>query len=276
MRWLSPQLIAAIQSPKKTGLNCLLADVDFYYIEDFYYSVFCCLSLLNPPDRASGMQFASTNQRGNMKFKDILLGLLVGSTLASGAAHALMVERTTEINLSLLNLPASELTVVAPLTPFTLDVGDKFVFHLNFGGSALKITDLVAAPYEYIGFNFPSNPVGQTGFAYNGKFHFEGVKGDLLLNDVSYGFGGPIGGFIPYGNLTDTEFSFTGITYTVDVWYKEPRRPAFTSNQVEFRVMNIGATSAVITSIPEPDSIALIGLALSGLAASRRMRVAIS
>ncbi len=120
---------------------------------------------------------------------------------------------------------------------------------------------------------FLSNPGGQTGFAFGGHWYFEDVVGDSLANNLLYYYGGPIGGSTSNINLTDSSFSMSGITYTVDVNYKENGRPHFTADAVQFHAYTGGRPSDAISAqvVPLPSTISLAALALACLVFTRRM-----
>ena len=208
-----------------------------------------------------------------MNSKNALLIIAAASSIC-GSAFGSLVERTAQLDLSALTLPTPDLQTVIAVSPFSVDVGDTFVFHLEFVGGRLAIRDSVAAANDYIGLQFISNPVAQTGFLYTGTWHFDDVVGDLLANDFSLVYGGPLGGFTANMNLTDTSFSISGITYTINITFKEPGRPAFTSDAVELRAFTGGGPIDAISSqtVPEPATalLAAIGLTSAALARSRR------
>lgn len=205
-----------------------------------------------------------------------LLGVLLVCLAAVGTARATIVERTSDLGLAALTLPTSDLFTNIAVAPFSLDVGNSLIFHLAFVGGRLEIKDSAASLNDYIGLQFLSNPVGQTGFLYTGQWHFEDVIGDLLANDITRGYGGPIGGFTPDINLTDTHFSMTGLTYTVNVTYKENGRPSFTADSVQFRAFTGGRPLDAVSmqSVPEPNTILLMLAASLGLIAARVSRKA--
>lgn len=209
-----------------------------------------------------------------------LIVTAVLSVVASFASDAVasIQHRGAVIDLQALTLPGSDITVEAPLERFVLDVGDTLVFHLQFAGGQLQFDDTGLSSWEYIGLNFQDG--GQSGFLYNGTFHFEGVAGELLENDVTRLFGGPIGGSLSNLNLTDSAFSFSGLTYTVNVVSKEPGRPSFESDQFEFRAIagygQPGGTLSIAgAEVPEPASIVAWSLlAVAGLTLAWRQRQA--
>ena len=139
--------------------------------------------------------------------------------------------------------------------------GDRFVFDLDFGGQRLSVTDYGGDSEEYLGWQFVSNPTGQSGFLWDTTFQFQGVEGDLLTNNFSIQFGGPIGAFLPNWNLTDTEFSFSGISLIFDVFYKEPGRPAFTTEQLDFNGL-FNPDSGRFSVVPIPAAAWLFASAL--------------
>jgi PEP-CTERM motif len=204
----------------------------------------------------------------------IALLIVAAASSMCGSAFGSLIERTAQLDLSALILPTSHLQTVVAISPFSADVGDTFVFHLEFLGGRLAIKDSVAAANDYIGLQFISNPIAQTGFLYAGTWHFNDVVGDLLANDFSLGYGGPLGGFTANKNLTDTSFSISGITYTINITYKEPGRPAFTSDTVELRAYTGGSPSDAISiqTVPEPATAILAAIGLAGTAVSRARR----
>lgn len=189
-----------------------------------------------------------------------------------GTAHGGIVERTAQLDLATLILPTSDLQTVVAVNPFAANVGDTLILRLEFVGGRLEIKDSIAAANDYIGLSFISDPVGQTGFLYTGTWHFDDVVGDLLANDFGLGYGGPLGGFTANMNLTDTSFSISGITYTMNITFKEAGRPAFTSEAVELRAFTGGGSIDAISrqTIPEPGTLALLALSLAALGYSRR------
>jgi hypothetical protein len=212
---------------------------------------------------------------------NMMRGIYVGMVaLALGSASAVagvVVERTVQLDLAALALPTADLNVQLSVDMFTVDVGDTLVFHLQFAGGRLGFKDSTASNPDYVGLSFMSNPPNQTGFLFTGNWDFEDVDGDLLVNDISFLYGGPIGGFTANTNLTDSAFSISGITYTVHVTFKEPGRPPFTADGVGFRAYVGGFPDGSISvqAIPEPAAVALVGAALVGLAATRRRRPAL-
>lgn len=198
--------------------------------------------------------------------KNLLVAFLV-CLISVGGAQATIIERTTELDLRTLALPTSNLHTRIAVDTFSLDIGDSLLFHLKFVGGRLGIKDSAFSVEDYIGLQFLSNPTGQTGFLYTGEWHFENVMGELLANDIKFLYGGPIGGFTANTNLTDSYFSMSGLTYTVNVTYKEIGRPAFTSDSVDLDVFTGGSPVDAVTihSVPEPSSMLLTLAAVVGL-----------
>ena len=165
------------------------------------------------------------------------------------------------LDLGSLSLPQSAIAESVFFDLATVDVGDLFEFHLHFGGQALHITDISGASDEYMGWQFISTPPSLTGFLFNTTFQFEGVQGQLLTNDFNIGFGGPIGAFLPNWNLTDSEFSFTGISLLFDITFKESGRPAFTTQQMDFHAF-FDPGDGQISAVPIPAAAWLFASAL--------------
>jgi hypothetical protein len=207
-----------------------------------------------------------------------LMGALVACLTSIGGAQAAIIERTSELDLAALALPTSDLLTNIAVAPFSLDVGDSLVFHLEFVGGRLVIKDSAVNLIDYIGLQFLSNPAGQTGYLFTGQWHFENVIGELLANDITYSYGGPIGGFTSNTNITDTSFSMSGLTYTVNVTYKEIGRPPFTADSVQFRVFTGGRPADAITmqSVSEPSSVLLMLAAIFGLMVARAGRLTLT
>ena len=203
-----------------------------------------------------------------MAFKDVQSFLTLLITVFSINANAIIIERTATLGMASFTPPTSEFSESVYFDTATIDVGDTFIFHLNFGGGALRVIDLFGDSEEYMGWQFSSLVPGGTGFLFDTTFHFEGVKGNLLTNDFTLGYGGPIGAFLPNWNLTDDMFSFTGITLEFDVWYKESGRAPYETEQMLFNGY-FKPDSGLFIGVPEPNILALLSVGIAVIGFSR-------
>ena len=155
--------------------------------------------------------------------------------LVSGQVGAAVIERNVSVDLDSAIQADSSIITTVYFEKVILDVGDTFIFNMDFGGDALKVNDLIGTSDEYMGWQSVALPeASNTGFGWDTNFLFGGVSGDLLTNDFTLGYGGPIGAFLPNWNLTNTEFSFTDISLVFEIDYKIPGRSSYATEQVRF------------------------------------------
>ncbi len=202
-----------------------------------------------------------------MKIKSILGASIL--LLVSAQAGAATIVRTSSINLDSALLSNTVIFEAIYFNTVTLDVGDTFVFNIDFGGDALKVVDLTGSSNELMSWQSVALPSGSnTGFHWDTTFSFDGVSGDLLTNDFTLGFGGPIGAFLPNWNLTNTEFSFTDLSLVFDIDFKEPGRTSYVTEQIDFRASfnpSGGGRFQAVPPIPIPAALPLFLSALGAL-----------
>ena len=184
-------------------------------------------------------------------------------------AHATVFSRSAVIDLGALasgSLPGSSFgTDPATFAPATLGVGDQLVLDMAFaGGSSLQVAEDGGAT-EFLqwqlGFTGPNG-------IWDSTFTFTGVSGSLLTHSFSAGFSGSWGPF-PVDNLTDSAFSFSGTTLTVDI-SSLTAGPSVTFESV--RLLGNSSDFSVLTAVPAPATLPLVGAGLLALACARRRR----
>ena len=184
-------------------------------------------------------------------------------------AHATVFNRSAVVDLGSLtsgSLPGTDfITTPGSFAPVTLGVGDQLVLDMSFaGGSSLQVAEDGGAT-EFLqwllGFTGPNG-------LWDSTFTFSGVGGSLLTNGFSNSFSGSWGPF-PVDNLTDSAFSFSGMTLTVDI------SSLSSGTSVTFESVRLQGNSAafsVLSAVPAPATLPLIGSGLLALAWARRRR----
>lgn len=146
-----------------------------------------------------------------------------------------------------------------------LDLGDTLVLNFTFAGG-LRYEDLGTPSDEYLGFSVVSDGSGEsTGYLFDTNFLFTVFSGDLTQNNITFGFGGPLGGFLPNFNLTDSALDVFSLTTTTTIDFKEPGRGTFNSQEVNFFAAIFPDGEGVVSVVPAPATLSLLGLGLLGL-----------
>lgn len=204
--------------------------------------------------------------------------LIVPLIAMADPAAALVINRTATVDLAAYGLPSSTMAtaVTSPLNAAaTLNQDDTLIVTATFAnGEALKWTDIAGDSDEFIHLLLRDGPdfVGALGYA--ATLTFNGVSGDLLENGLSSTFSGALSGFF-IRNLTDSMFSFTG--FTIETTITNNADPIMVDGlSINARLNGGTQTGDVFTRVPagmpEPGTLALFGLGLTGLATVRRRR----
>lgn len=158
--------------------------------------------------------------------------------------------------------------------PFVIGVGDTLIFNILFD-SRLQVFDFREATDEYFSFGLNTVP-GSPGFGgtWTSSIEALGARGDIWAGAITLGWMGGGAGFGWGGqgiNITGSQGSFTGIRWTTTITSAREGSPmtiyAFTGVQ-----MGADGIKVVPANIPEPGTLALLGLGLAGLGISRRRK----
>ena len=218
----------------------------------------------------------------------LFIGLLVVGMLVIGLklpAHATTIDvnLTFDLNNSVLGpgavFPMSWSTgfisfpEVNPVAGDSLRISIAFVEQSSNRQQRLKVSDLgIGENVEGVRGRADGDPSLSVSTIHNNSFTFNNVRGDIFSNPVSTALtnsGGSGIGANAFPNMTDTEFSFTGMTWQVDF----VTLTYFSGDGFNLTVFGVQGDNIVVQSpIPEPSTILLLASGLAGFGFFRRRR----
>ena len=165
---------------------------------------------------------------------------------------------------------------VHPIGGDTLRLRMDFVDKNSNRRQRLRMGELgIGQAFEYIT-GLIQGPDTSDNFITANDFTFQDVTGELLLSPVGQGVlggGSGVGSGSVAANMTNTAFSFTGITWEIrfqSLVYEM-------GDGFNLAVLNVGADRIdVVQATPEPSTIALLSVAIVGLAFTRRVAAPLS
>ena len=205
------------------------------------------------------------------------LAVVIVAMLAATPATADFIERDFTIELGTITATGSGdvLSGIALFfsdNPFTLSVGDTLIANFVFDTrQRVQVFDMGDPTIEIITggfFTALGDPSPQS--IVSTILGFTGVRGNANSGPFSEvtGNGGGLG-VVSFGNFTDTQFSFTGFRFQTTILSSLYGYPATFES---YSGMQLNADRIRILPVPEPSTLALVGIGLLGMAMTRRRK----
>lgn len=212
--------------------------------------------------------------------KRVMSALASGAALAwSGAAAAAVIDYSALVDLDPSMFQAAG-SLIVPLTggPIDIAVGDTLQGTITFtNGGRVTVFNGSLDGRERIWGTF-SPDIGTTAFS-TGSLQLLGIQGDYLgpATITSIPVNGAIG-FAGRGDLTNTSFSFSGITFSIEYIDESTEGDFPLTTHVTPSFLSFPFETVIISEsvVPEPATwaIMILGFGAAGSAFRRRRRIA--